>query len=196
MPPERDYLPMQSVLDWINSRTPSERRQLGIAGVVFALLAGLWFSNQQTQVVQSVPLPVPVELNTTIRVHIVGEVVAPGLYELNLGAIANDAIEKAGGFTSDAAQESINLARVLADGEQLIVLDKSAIVASGAPGKVSINRGTLADFDSLPGIGPALAGRIIEHRSSVGSFRSIEEITAVSGIGSKLFQQIKDQLTL
>lgn len=187
---------MQAILDWLNSRTGLQRRQLAIGAVAGALLFGFWLSNQQTQVVTTSDEKPAISIPTTIRVHVVGEVQAPGLYELALGSIANDAIERAGGFGSDAAQESVNLARSLSDGEQLIVLNKDQISASSPVGKISINRAGEGEFDSLPGIGPALAGRIIDYRNKAGGFKSIEELTAVSGIGAKLFEQIRDQLTL
>lgn len=187
---------MQALLDWLNSRTGNQRRQLAIGAVVGALLLGFWFSNQQGQVVPTDVAPPTISLPTSIRVHVVGEVLTPGLYELPIGSIANDAIEQAGGFSSQAAQESVNLARVLADGEQLIVLNIEQVVVGSVGSKISINRAGESEFDSLPGIGPALATRIIDHRAKVGGFKSIEELTAVSGIGAKLFEQIRDQLTL
>lgn len=186
---------MQKVLDWFRLLSRQQRKQILLAAGVGAMLLGVWFSNQQTQVV-STAAPQPLVFDATIRVHVVGEVTNPGLYELNTGAIANDAIVLAGGFGPEAAEESVNLARVLTDGEQLVVLNRNQIVQSGGNGKISLNRSTAADFDSLPGIGPALAERIVEYRSNSGGFKSIEEITSVSGIGAKLFSQIRDQLTL
>ena len=187
---------MQAILDWLNSRTGQQRSQIAIGAVAGVLLLGFWLSNQQTQVVSTSDEKPAISIPTTIRVHVVGEVEVPGLYELKLGSIANDAIERAGGFASDAAQESVNLARVLSDGEQLIVLNREQVSTSVQAGKVSINRASEGEFDSLPGIGPALANRIIDYRSKAGGFKSIEELTAVSGIGAKLFEQIRDQLTL
>ncbi|MEY3383672.1 MAG: hypothetical protein RLZZ212_259 [Actinomycetota bacterium] len=118
----------------------------------------------------------------------------PGLYELPIGANAAEAIAAAGGMTADAQEASINLARTLVDGEQLYVLSQNESVQG--TGKLSLNQATAEQLDSLPGIGPALSERIVAHRQSIGSFRSIEELTDVSGIGPKLFSKIRDQLTI
>jgi competence protein ComEA len=124
---------------------------------------------------------------------VVGEVNNPGLYELPIGAKAAEAIEAAGGLTSDAQQSSINLARTLIDGEQVYVLSEELSKSSG---KISLNQATAEQLDGLPGIGPALSERIVAHRQEIGSFRSIEQLTEVSGIGPKLFAKIRDQLTI
>jgi competence protein ComEA len=97
-------------------------------------------------------------------------------------------------MTADAQEASINLARTLVDGEQLYVLSQNESVQG--TGKLSLNQATAEQLDSLPGIGPALSERIVAHRQSIGSFRSIEELTDVSGIGPKLFSKIRDQLTI
>jgi competence protein ComEA len=108
--------------------------------------------------------------------------------------MAKTAIDAAGGMTKDAQAASVNLARTLTDGEQLMVLSTSMVSAS--TGKISLNQASADDLDALPGIGPALSQRIVDYRSTIGSFQSIEELTEVSGIGPKLFAKIRDQLTL
>lgn len=168
---------------------------LGFTAAGAALLAGVWLSNNQTISSESVGEAPLIELSTTVRVHVVGEVVSPGLYELPVGAIANDAIAIAGGLLPSAAEESINLARVLVDGEQLIVLSEAQLTTAES-GMLSLNRATEEQLQSLSGIGPALAKRIVEYRSVNGAFSTIEELTSVSGIGPKLFAAIRDQLTL
>ena len=102
----------------------------------------------------------------------------------------------AGGLTTLAAQESINLARILSDGEQLSVLSIDAMASGTVAGKVSLSRGDRADFESLSGIGPATSEKIIKYREENGGFSAIEELTQVPGIGSKLLASIRDQLTL
>jgi competence protein ComEA len=97
-------------------------------------------------------------------------------------------------MSADAQESSINLARTLIDGEQLFVLSQTQSVQG--TGKLSLNQATAEQLDSLPGIGPALSERIVAHRQSIGSFKTIEELTDVSGIGPKLFSKIRDQLTI
>lgn len=152
--------------------------------------------------------------NTVIYVHVAGAVKNPGLYELTQGARVQDAIESAGGMADDALEESINLARVVSDGEQIVVMSKSeessssggeAGISSNASssssggivaGKVNINRATADEFTTLQGIGEATAAKIIAYRESNGSFKSIEDIKNVSGIGDKKFEAIKDAITV
>jgi competence protein ComEA len=111
------------------------------------------------------------------------------------------------GTTSNADLSFINLARALQDGEQIYVpqvgeaLSQPAQVTSmtndTAPGSIiNINNGTLADLDTLPGIGPAIAQRIIDYRQANGPFMTIEQIMDVSGIGPATFDKIKDQITV
>jgi competence protein ComEA len=107
-----------------------------------------------------------------------------------------DAVELAGGFAAGAIESSVNLARMVSDGEQIVVLHQSQLSVDGAAGYISLNSASSAQLDSLPGIGPATAARILEHRSKIGSFASIEQLTEVPGIGSKLLERIRDQLTL
>lgn len=145
----------------------------------------------------------------TLSVHVVGEVVTPGLYEVPEGARIKDAIEAAGGMTADAEQGSVNLARVLADGEQIVVASKnassasaatasSAIASAGATsiGLVNLNTADAATLTSLSGIGEATAQKIIADREKNGPFKTKKDITRVSGIGDKKYEAIKDSITV
>ncbi|MGA1329875.1 MAG: ComEA family DNA-binding protein, partial [Candidatus Nanopelagicales bacterium] len=103
----------------------------------------------------------------------------------------------AGGITKSADLTSLNLARILFDGEQIVVSDRSAVASlSSGIGLISINRATAADLDSLPGIGPVIASRIVSYRETNGPFTSISSLTEVSGIGEALMSKIKDLVTL
>lgn len=148
-----------------------------------------------------------------IFVHVVGEVHTPGVYELAASARVADAIASAGGASDAAVLSAINLARPLKDGEQLMVPDAAAAAAlaqsamtgmstAGASalgdpqGMVSLNTADLAALQTLPGVGPALAKRIITWREQHGGFVSIEQLLNVSGIGEKTFEQLRELVTV
>ncbi|MEU6861648.1 helix-hairpin-helix domain-containing protein [Glycomyces sp. NPDC046736] len=137
----------------------------------------------------------------TIVVSVAGAVNEPGIVELEAGARVADAIEAAGGLADGADPGFLNLARVVADGDLVAVPD----AADEAPppgtegtagGLVNVNVASAAELDSLKGIGPVLAERIIEYREANGSFQSVEELAEVSGIGNALLDQIREQVTL
>ena len=135
-------------------------------------------------------------------VHIVGQVKNPGIYPLEVGSRLIDAVIASGGFLPKADQASVNLARQLSDGEQIFVLaigqTVSEAVGGGASGSglISINRATPSELESLPGVGPALAGRIVDWRSANGGFKKLEDLKNVGGIGDKLFAGFLKQITL
>lgn len=136
----------------------------------------------------------PVMLNTadptTKSVEIKGEVNAPGVYTLKLDATLNDLIEAAGGFTNQANTDSLSLLKIPED-EEVIFVSK---IAQGKD-KISLNTATMEELDSLPGIGPAIAQRIIDYRNTI-PFVELEQIKEVKGIGDKMYEKIKDLITL
>ena len=148
----------------------------------------------------------PPKLEQTLLIHIVGEVVTPGVYQLNSGARVLDAVAAAGGFTKKADQSSINLVRPISDGEQIIITPKGAngsgfSEAGGGAGdsgstKININRATAQQLDALPGIGPTLAARIVDYRNANGGFDTVTDLGQVAGIGVKLLAQIVPLVTL
>ncbi len=148
-----------------------------------------------------------------VVVHVVGRVKHPGVRRLPLGSRVTDAVEAAGGVATKADLSALNLARVLVDGEQVRVPAVGEPVAPvpttgggaassggagvGSPGApVSINTADLTALDSLPGVGPVLAQRILDWRSSHGRFTSVDELGEVSGIGEKLLAQLSPLVTL
>jgi competence protein ComEA len=123
-------------------------------------------------------------------VHVVGGVRRPGLYRLDDGSRVDDAIRMAGGPKPKAALELINLAAPVADGQQVIVPLKGKAGAVGAadvpgapPQPVHLNSATLEELDTLPGIGPVTAQKILDYRTEQGAFSSVEELDSVPGIG-------------
>ncbi|MFQ6014741.1 MAG: helix-hairpin-helix domain-containing protein [Anaerolineae bacterium] len=152
------------------------------------------------------PTPVPTPTPAMLMVYISGAVVKPDVYAVPEGSRVKEAVEAAGGFTSEADSDRINLASPLNDGEHVYVPrvgeETSPISPTGMPsgspsgGKVNINRATVVELDALPGIGPAYAQRIIDYREANGPFESIEEIKKVRGIGEAIFEQVKDLITV
>ena len=137
-------------------------------------------------------------------VHICGEVVSPGVYELPEESRVFQAVEKAGGFTPDAAAESLNMAERIRDGMKIVVLSREeARLAKENPadfsqGKSQVNLNTAAkeELMTLKGIGESRAEDIIRYRDSHGGFKRIEDIMKVSGIKDAAFQKIKDDITV
>lgn len=128
---------------------------------------------------------------TTKEVEIKGEVKSPGIYTVKWEATIQDVIQKAGGTTNQADTSSLSLVKEVNDKEVIVVPKLEETVVE----KVSINSGTLEQLDSLPGIGPAIAQRIIEYRQTQ-SFTSLEDIKNVKGIGDVMYEKIKDLITL
>jgi len=146
-----------------------------------------------------------------LKVHVIGAVTRPGLYEIDSGSRVADALEKAGGATPAADLDQINLAAKLADGQQLLVPEKGTAGASApgatAPGgsggagasaqqPVNLNSATLEQLNTLDGIGPKTAQKIIDYREAHGGFKSIEELMEVPGIGPAKFEQLKAQVVI
>lgn len=143
--------------------------------------------------------------DTTIMIHISGQVHSPGLIELEYGQRLKDAVEYAGGLKNDADIDKINLAKKLSDedkiyipkiGEEIddildISVESSQATSTGSSGKININTCTKESLISLPGIGEVTAEKIINYREE-NSFNTIEDIKNVSGIGDKKFEAIKD----
>jgi competence protein ComEA len=140
----------------------------------------------------------PLVNDAKIFVHVIGEIKRPGIYQLEPNSRIFDLIFQAGGFTEGANTASINLARELRDGEQLRVLNVSEALSTieVESSTININSADAADLDRLPGIGPTLAQRIIDFRTANGAFTSINQLRKVSGIGQKLFDQLKTQVGL
>ncbi len=133
----------------------------------------------------------------TIFVHVVGDVAKAGVYELAAGSRVVDAIAAAGGPLRAAKLINLNLARVLFDGEQIIVGNHQLQPNSSSQlGKVNLNLATSSQLDQLPGIGPVIAARILQHRDENGPFRQISDIQQVAGIGDVIYSKIKDQISV
>jgi len=171
---------------------------VGFAGFVFGSST---VPSQKFEVTKSNQVSKSEPTKPKLFVHIIGSVKSPGIYQLDTGARVYDAVLAAGGLTAKANQQSINLARGLTDGEQIVVLSQSQSAATQQGFQVqlqllSLNQATATQLEDLPGVGPALAGRMIDWRLANGGFKSKDDLLNVSGIGDKLFSGIKDLVTL
>lgn len=150
---------------------------------------------------------------TKIKVHIIGEINAPGLYELEENSRINDLIILAGGQTEKADLNKVNLAYELSDGEKIYIPSISDNVSTyiyndagenvseqsttfPTTGKININKAKLEDLETISGVGPSLAQKILNYRDSNGKFKSIEDLKNVSGIGEKKYESIKEYITI
>ncbi len=139
-----------------------------------------------------------------IFVHVAGAVKHPGVYPAPKGSRIFELVALAGGFATKADQSSVNLARTVEDGEQISILkvgDSSSsegisTTATNTASKININRATPAELESLPGVGPKLAGRIMDWRTANGGFNHIADLLEVGGIGDKLYAAIKPMVML
>lgn len=142
---------------------------------------------------------------TRIIVHVAGAVNSPGVYELGFGQRVQHAIELAGGATTDAALNSINLAQPVTDGQQIYVpvvgeeIAQTAVAQSttnsSGNGLINVNTATATELEELPRVGPATAQKIIEYRDSHGRFTQIEDLLAIPGIGEKTVQNFEGLVT-
>ncbi len=146
-----------------------------------------------------------------VVVHVVGAVAAPGVQRLPAGSRVVDAVEAAGGAAPGADLARVNLAAVLVDGQQVVVLlpgeeppqpvgaDPAAPGPTGAAGEggvVDINRASVTELEALPGVGPATAEAIVAHREQNGPFASVDDLLDVRGIGEAKLEQLRDQATV
>jgi competence protein ComEA len=194
-----------------------------VAGlVVVALLsavvtaAALWSVRPHVSAVEPPPVAAPVgppaaaapsPSARSLVVSVVGRVRHPGLVAVPVGARLIDALKAAGGPLPRVDLTALNLARKVADGEQIVVGVPAAVpgaAASGTAGTpaggpaptVNLNSATLAELDTLPGIGPVIAQRILEWRSAHGGFTSVDQLRDVSGIGDRTFERLRDLVTV
>ena len=189
--------------------TPTANRRLFLFVFVFAMTIGaILISLNSAKPYESTSESVTIEEPSSsieepsVFVHVVGEVEKPGIYIVATRARVFDAIIAAGGFTKSADQSTVNLAREVSDGEQVVVMAAGAQSGSAAAqtsaqtALISLNRASQLELEALPGVGPTLAGRMIDWRTANGGFKKKEDLLKVSGIGNKMFDGMKDLVTL
>jgi competence protein ComEA len=188
---------------WVDLHfTTIQRRTLGaIAAVLIALSLFVVTSGKSEEVVVEAIAPTQM-IAPALIIDVTGEVVSPGVYELPAGSRVIDAIKAAGGARPKAALSDLNLARIIKDGEQIYVdpIYKAGVSiragskAAAPRGPININRASASELDSLDGIGPVIAKRIIAYRTTNGAFLAIEDLLKVSGIGDAKLAQFKEKI--
>ena len=187
-----------------------QRRRLLLAAagsLALILLLGRFVLGAGTTTTAA-PLPLPPAAgagvtglpSSRVVVDVVGAVRRPGLYRLAHGSRIADALTRAGGATAKADLAQVNLAAPLADGEQVVVPRRGAGVArrrgsgsaAGPAAPVQLSTATLEQLDSLPGVGPVTAQKILDYRQKHGAFQSVDELDAVPGIGPKRLEQLHE----
>ena len=179
-----------------------QKRGLAIIAGLVVLISALFVMRGSSQEVVAAPAPLEITdiAQQVLMVDVAGAVVNPGVYSLPLNSRVVEAIKAAGGLKKGADTSDINQARILKDGEQIYVYPAAAALSqsSGAPvhknGPIMINRATVKDFESLDGIGPVLASRIVAYRKINGPFTAVEDLLKVQGIGQSKFAQFKEKL--
>ena len=200
------------------------RALAAVAAVVVLVAAAIaWFSRPRAEPVATEPVPAvtggvqpeqaaPSAGGGEVVVAVAGKVHKPGLVRLPEGARVADALAAAGGVLPGTDIALLNLARKVTDGELILVGVTAPPGAAGdappggstggstsgaaAGGKVNLNTATLAQLDSLPGVGPVLAQRILDHRDKNGPFRTVSDLRQVEGIGDTRYEQLKDLVTV
>lgn len=180
---------------------------VAIAGVlVLAVAARTWFGGSPPEAPPE-PVPVAVAAPTTVAapaltVHVSGWVVAPGLVTLPAGSRVADAVAAAGGAQPGARLDALNLAEPVSDGSRVSVPGPGEETVPTAPGGdrgvgsglVNVNQASLEELQTLPGVGPVLAERIVTHRESHGPFQVVEDLLDVPGIGEGRLADLRDRI--
>ncbi len=175
---------------------------IAVGAIFFALSQG---GESKAAPMPVITLPKVAPTPSVIIVDVAGKVVKPGVYKLDLGARAIDALSAAGGAKSGVDLSDINLAHVLTDGEQIIVGAPKTITSTSksskskakvTSGPININTATAAQLDSLPGIGPVMANRIISYRQKNGLFKALDELRKVPGMGAAKYAEILSQIKI
>ncbi|MFK0235879.1 helix-hairpin-helix domain-containing protein [Streptomyces vinaceus] len=207
----RERLPV-----WLQARCAVEPRTVAAVGVVLAAAVAFgaqqyWTARPQPVTVPPVPAPAtaPAAAESPgppaaagggggrIVVDVSGKVRDPGVRRLPAGARVEDALAAAGGVRPGTDVSGLNRARVLVDGEQVVVgappppAPGGGAGGGGGAGPLSLGTATVEQLDGLPGVGPVLAQHIVEFRTARGGFRSVEELRQVDGIGERRFADLR-----
>jgi competence protein ComEA len=194
------------VVDWVGHHRAV--LSAGIFGAVVVSLAVLFVRRPEPprvvvqQPASTRPAASPL-VPALLVVHLSGEVIAPGVYRLPVGARIDDALKAAGGPTLDGDINRLNLAARLADGQQIVVpkrldpiLSTIPDLPSPTPARVNLNMASVAELDRLPGIGPVTAQRIVAYREQHGPFTGVDQLRQANLVNAATFEKIKDLVSI
>ena len=190
--------------------TASQRKALAVIALIAVAISAFYiFKPNPAEAIPETPVVMKPAL---LIVDVTGEVINPGVYQLNANARVIDAVKAAGGAKKSADLSLINLARVVKDGEQIYIEAKissqssryqsrgnsslASMRASIGNGTININRASAKELERLPGIGPVLASRIVEFRSANGSFLTVEDLGKVPGIGNSKLEKFRNLIRI
>lgn len=197
---------MENIKNWWSDLhyTPIQKKSLAIIAGLVIVISGLFILRTSSPSEAITPPPLATDIApATITIDVQGAVVRPGVYEIPSGSRVIDAIKAAGGVTKVGDPSDLNQARMIVDGEQIYIFAKTGsainkntkvIVKPKKPPFVVINRATAKEFETLPGIGPVLAARIVAYRKANGPFATIEDLLKVPGIGTSKLAKFKSKL--
>ena len=186
-------------MEWLERH----RSTLATALVVIVAVAAFAVLQVPRRPALQVSAPAAPPAPPSIKIHIVGAVQSPGVYQLPADARVEDALKAAGGLNPSADVSSLNLAAPLKDGQQLAVpvagpstlgASASSVDASsaGPPTKLDLNRASLADLDTLPGVGPVTAQKLLDYRAKQGRFTSVDELKDAKLVTSSTYDKIRE----
>jgi competence protein ComEA len=190
-----------------------DRRRLAVLAVVAVVVAvfGLRQMGARGEPSAADPAALPVQpapgsaSGGQVTVHVAGAVRDPGVYRLRGGQRVDDAVQRAGGATAKADLAAVNLAAPLEDGRQILVPVRAEAAPAGpsgaaapgaAPARINLNTATAEQLDTLAGVGPATAAKILAHREQHGAFGSVEELADVPGIGERRLAALRELVTV
>ncbi|MFD1038544.1 helix-hairpin-helix domain-containing protein [Virgibacillus byunsanensis] len=180
--------------------------------VVIAAVFIFFFFNGNEKIEENVSeanvIPIDLENNSLVTdenspsyvvIDVKGEVLSPGVYEINMDSRVNDVIQLAGGFLKDADQTMVNLAQKVHD-EMIIFIPKRGEISPSTQvqpsSKLRLNYATQEEIEKLNGIGPSKAQAIIQYRDEEGYFQTVEDLLNISGIGEKTLENLKDDIQI
>jgi len=187
---------------------PMYKKQIGVLIIVLlAAIGGTYYGiyqEEKTVVLDSGSSNESAATVQEITIYVTGAVNQPGLVKVKEGARAAEAVNACGGLLPIADSEKVNMAQVLKDGQQLMVPEKRGGMGenkmpskdNAGSEKVNINTADEKALDTLPGIGPAMAKRIIEYRQTEGPFQSVEDLKKIRGIGEAKFAKMKEKICI
>jgi len=170
---------------------PQETVVLAGAALVLAASGLLLVARRPAPPIRLIEAPADGEL----VIQVDGAVVRPGVYRLPAGARLSDAVAAAGGVRHDADGGAVNRARRLRDGERVTIPD-AGVASRDGNDLLDLNSATAAALEALPGVGPVLARRIVEHRASRGGFQRLEDLLQVKGVGPRLLDGLRQRVVI